>query len=231
MFVRKPVIAAALTGALVLPAAALADVIELPVPAPAGTPALTAACPTECEVLSKVTGYQNKTGATKGPMVATKSGRIVAWSVTLAKPNSKQVKYFTEELALGQAEANITVITPAKKLRSRVTQQGPAVKLEKYFGKTVQFPLTRSISIKKGQIVAFTTKTWAPMMAKNQPGTTSWRAAGRPKSKCTDQATFAQDFSQTQLNKTVQYACIYRNAQLLYGVTIVSNPPPDNTKD
>ena len=228
MFVRKPVIAAALTGALVLPAAALADVIELPVPAPAGTPALTAACPTDCVVLARVTGYQNKTGTAKGTMVATKSGRIVAWSVTLAKPNAAQLKYFTEESNLGAPEANITVLSAPKKLRSEVLQQGPAVKLDKYLGKTVQFPLTRTISVKKGSIIALTTKTWAPVMAVKQANTTSWRAS-RGKGQCDDET--GKDFSQITKGKTVQYRCLYRGVQLLYGVTIVSNPPPDNTKN
>lgn len=228
MFVRKPVIAAATTGALVLPAAALADVIELPVPAPAGTPALTAACPTDCVVLAKVTGYQNKTGTVGGPMVATKSGRIVAWSITLAKPNSDQIKFFKQESNLGDPEANITVLSKAKKLRSEVLQQSPVVKLDKYLGKTVQFPLTRTIAVKKGSIIALTTKTWAPVMAVNQANTTSWRAS-RGKGQCDDKS--GKDFSQVTTGKTVQYRCLYRGVQLLYSVTIISNPPPDNTKN
>ena len=51
------------------------------------------------------------------------------------------------------------------------------VKLEKYFGKTAQFPLERSIPVKKGYIVALTVPTWAPALALGFGKDTSWRAS------------------------------------------------------
>ena len=185
---------------------------------------LPSSCPADCVVLAKVTGYQAKVGTTTTPMVAPKSGRIVAWTLTLGKPNSTQKKFFEEESALGEATANFTVLRAKKRLKHEVVQQGPVVKLTKYFGKTVTFPLTRSISVKKGNVIALTTSSWLPIMAVNQPNTTSWRAS-RGKGKCKD--TSGKDYAQVTLKKTVQYACLYRGVQLLYSATIIPNPPKD----
>ena len=150
-------------------------------------------------------------------------GRIVAWTVTLGKPNSTQVKHFEETKALGASTANFTVLRPKKKLKHTVVQQGPTTTFTKYFGKTVTIPLTRTIAVRKGDVIALTSKSWIPVMAVNQPSTSSWRAS-RGKGKC-DDIESGKDYSQTKLKKTVQYACLYRGVQLLYSVTIVPNPP------
>ena len=51
------------------------------------------------------------------------------------------------------------------------------MKLEKYFGKTAQFPLATTIPVKKGDIVALTVPTWAPALALGFGNNTSWRAS------------------------------------------------------
>jgi hypothetical protein len=219
MLSRKKMLPAAVVAALAVPTAAIGAVALEP---GENTAKLTSACPADCVVLAKVTGYQAKTGTTSGPMVAAKSGRIAAWTVTLGTPNSTQKKFFESDSSLGEASANFTVLKPKKKLKYTVVQQGPTAKLTKYFGKTVTFPLVRTISVKKGQVIGLTTSSWAPVMAVNQPSTTSWRAS-RGKGKCDD--TSGKNYAQTKLKKTVQYSCLYRGVQLLYSVTIIPNPP------
>jgi hypothetical protein len=229
MTVRNKTIFAGLMVGLVLPAAALAEVIEVPKPpvTPPVTP-ITAACPTNCVVVAKVTGYQSKIGDVLAPMTVPKSGRIVAWSITLGKPSKKQISFFETDSALGPAEAHFTVIKPDKKgLISEVVTQGPSQQLGGYLGKTVQFPLERTIPVRRGQVIALTSSSWAPVMAVGQPTTTSWRAS-RPKKKCDD--TKGRDYSQRKDKQRAQYACLYRGVQLLYSVTIVSNAPkPDKS--
>jgi hypothetical protein len=174
-------------------------------------------------VVAKVTGYQSKVGETKSPMTVPKSGRIVAWTITLGKPGKKQITFFEDDSALGPAEAHFTVLKPDKKgLRAQVVTHGPNQSLGGYLGRTVQFPLEKSIPVKKGNVIALTSTSWAPVMAVNQPTTTSWRAS-RPKKKCDD--TQGRDYSQQKPKQRAQYACLYRGVQLLYSVTIISNPP------
>ena len=214
---KKTLLATAAVAALAVPTAAIGQVFEV-----GGNPTnLPASCPADCVVLAKVTGYQTKTGTTAGPMIAAKSGRIVAWTITLGKPNAEQLKFFQEESALGEAAGNFTVLRPKKKLRHTVVQQGPSTTFTKYFGKTITVPLTRTISVKKGDVIGLTTKSWLPVMAVNQPNSTSWRAS-RGKGKCDDTNG---SYAQTKTGKTVQYRCLYRGVQLLYSVTIVPNIP------
>jgi len=215
----NPVLATALAGAaLALPAAAGAEVIEIGKTDPAATPS----CPTRpCLAVSRTTGYQAKVGATRGLMTVPADGRIVAWTIALGKPGTKQTAFFDSKLG-GPASAQITVLNPRRKLRSRAVGQGELQKLAPYFGTTVQFPLKTTIPVKKGWVVALTVPTWAPALAVGLGGDTSWRAS-RGKGKCEDTGT---QTAQTGSNQLAQYYCLYRTARLTYSATLVTDPPP-----
>jgi hypothetical protein len=212
---RKALMAVA-GGCLAVPALAYAAIDDV------GTAGgdIAPACPAKpCLAVSRTTGFQAKVGDTRAVDEVTKDGRIVAWTITLGKPGKKQTKFFNDNLG-GEPAAQITVLRPGRKLHYRVMAQGEPQKLTRYFGQKVQFPLKRSIEVKKGYIVALTVPTWAPALAVNQPSTTSWRAA-RTKGKCSD---FDRQTAQTQDGKVAQWYCLYRTARLTYSATIVSTP-------
>jgi hypothetical protein len=222
MMRRLPAVtAAAALVALAVPATVLATEIEVgrtdgPQPAPA--------CPTSpCFAVSRTTGYQAKVGTKRGVMVIPADGRIVAWTITLGKPGKKQIAFFNSKLG-GAASAQITILNPRAKLRSRAVAQGEPQQLGPYFGSTVQFALQQSIPVKKGWVVALTTTTWAPALAVNLGTDTSWRAS-RGKGTCDD--TQSQT-AQTQPNQLAQYYCLYRTARLMYSATLITNPTPTN---
>ena len=211
---------AATTGAaLLLPAgahAALADIGKVagdePVPA----------CPqSPCLAISRTTGYQAKVGDVRPVDVVAEDGRLVAWTITLGKPGTRQTTFFNRNLG-GEASAQLTVLRPGRKLYHRVVAQGDVQKLQPYFGSTVQFALKESIPVKKGYVVALTVPTWAPALAVNQPGTTSWRATRR-KGGCND---FDAQTAQTRLNNITRAYCLYRTARLTYSATMVVDPQP-----
>ena len=97
-------------------------------------------------------------------MTIPKDGSIVAWTIGLGKPGKKQTTFFNDKLG-GEPQAQITVLNPRRKLRSRAVGQGDLQKLTPYFGTTVQFPLAKSIPVKKGWVIALTVPTWAPALA------------------------------------------------------------------
>ena len=217
---RRPLIALLATAAgaaLALPAAASAEIIEV-----GATPALTPpSCPTApCLAVSRTTGYQAKIGAARGVMTIPKNGRIVAWSIALGNPGAQQTSFFNQRLG-GQSEAQITIIDPHAKLRSRVVAQGQPKKLQPYFGSQPQFALTRSIRVHKGEVLALTVPTWAPALSVGLGPDTSWRAS-RGKGNCED--TSAQT-AQLRDNQLAQYFCLYRTARLTYTATLVSDSP------
>jgi len=183
-------------------------------------PEATASCPARpCLAFSRTTGFQAKIGERRGTHVIPRNGRIVAWTISLGKPGKKQQAFFEKKLG-GAASAQISVINPRRKLRYRALAQGEPQRLEPHFGTTVQFPLERSIPVKKGQVVALTTNTWAPALAVGLGGDTSWRAA-RGRGKCEDPET---QTAQTMPQQLAQYYCLYRTARLTYSVTLVSTP-------
>lgn len=205
-----------LAVAAVAPAGADAKIIELgqtttqPVPS----------CPTKpCLAVSRTTGYQVKVGETTDMFIAPRKGRIVAWSIILGDPTAKQVKFFNTTLG-GEPSAGITVFTPAKDLRGTTTAQSPVMKLADYLGETVQFPLERSLPIKKGQRVALTVPTWAPALAVGFGSDTSWRAS-RTKDQCDDTST---QTAITTLGAMTRFLCLYKTARLTYTVTMITDP-------
>lgn len=186
------------------------------------TPKTTPSCPgSPCLAVSRTTGFQVKVGSTTNILSAPRAGTIVAWTIQLGKPNATQIKYFNTNEG-GPAEAGIAILRPQTKpnLTYKLIAQSPPVKLEKYFGKTAQFPLETTIQVKKGDVVALTVPTWAPALALGFENTTSWRAS-RPKTSCSSTST---QTAQTSIGSNVQYYCLYRTARLTYSATLISTP-------
>ncbi len=212
-------------------AAGVAIAASLAVPAVAAPPiqelgefdqTVKGACPAKpCFAFSRTTGYQAKIGDSRSPMVAPADGRIVAFTVGLGKPGTKQTAYFEDRLG-GKPSLQVTILNPPKKLRSRAVAHSKAINPARYFGTTATFALKESVPVKKGQIVGLTSTTWAPVLQVNQPATTSWRAS-RNKGTCDD---VEAQTAQTAENQLARYYCLYKNVRLAYSATFIPNPTP-----
>jgi hypothetical protein len=220
---RRVLIAAVAAGAaLGAPGVAAAETIEVGQVPPASPPS----CPTRpCLAVSRTTGYQAKIGTTRNVVTIPKTGRIVAWTIALGNPGAQQTTFFNQRLG-GESEAQITILNPRRKLRSRVMAQGEPQKLQPYFGTVPQFALQRSIRVRKGWVVALTVPTWAPALAVGLGSDTSWRAS-RGRGKCED--TSAQT-AQLRADQLAQYFCLYRTARLTYSATLIADPPRPATQ-
>jgi hypothetical protein len=211
--------------ALILPAVAPATLTEVGVIGTT-TPATVPSCPgngptNPCLAVSRTTGFQVKVGNERNLLGAPRAGTIVAWTISLGDPNATQIKYFDTNEG-GPSEAGIAILAPQAKpnLTYKLVAQSPLVKLQPYFGKTVQFPLETTIPVKKGYVVALTVPSWAPALALGFANNTSWRAS-RPKSGCT---TTSSQTTQTTIGGAVQYYCLYQTARLTYSATLISTP-------
>lgn len=216
------VLAAAVAASLAVPALAAAALAEVGLVQ--GESAMPEpACPAKpCIAISRTTGYQVKVGAERDPHMVKADGRIVAWTIKLSKPGPKQIAYFKDKLG-GEASAQLTVFRPGNKLYARILAQGEPQQLAPYFGQTVQFPLEKSIPVKKGSVIGLSVPTWAPALANNQAGTVSWRAS-RPKGACDDFVT--PTAQSTKVNNITRFFCLYRTARITYSATVVSDPQP-----
>jgi hypothetical protein len=104
---------------------------------------------------------------------------------------------------------------------ARVVTQSPPQQLQPYFGTTVQFPLDRTLNVRKGYVIALTVPTWAPALTGLSRDGSAWRAS-RPLTGCADTVT---QTAQTHLKALARYRCQYR-ARLTYSATLITRPRP-----
>jgi hypothetical protein len=210
--------AVACAATLAVPGAASAKITEIGA-LPGG---VRGGCPENCQAVSRTTGYQAKVGPDRALYQAPADGRIVAWTIALGKPGPKQTAFFTERLG-GESQAALVILAPDKKLARQVVAKAPLQTLTDYFGTIVQFPLDRSLPVKKGQYIGLTVPSWAPALQIGLGSDTSWRAS-RPADSC------VAGPAQTALVGTrasARFACLFRTARLTYSATFISTPTKD----
>ena len=215
-------IAASATLALLAPGAASARIIELG----ATTNPTAPSCPSSpCLAVTRTSGFQFTTGGRRNPFKVSRTGRIVAFTLTLGSPTKKQIQFFDQQSG-GSARARIAVLKPVKSKKPgqvlyQLNAQTNDFPLEKFFGKTVQFPLYTSLLVKKGYQVALTVPTWAPVLSvSGLDNGFSWRSS-RVKPCSTNPE---RQPPQTAPGSTRQYFCTYRPARLTYSATMVTSP-------
>jgi hypothetical protein len=211
----KRLVTAALTVLVAAPAVASADVKELG----EMTSDVHGSCPVSCTAVSRTTGYQVKVGPDRTLYQAPADGRIVAWTVALGKPGPKQTAFFNKGLG-GVSRAAVVVLAAGKKLSNTVVAKSRLVELQPYFGTTVEFPLDASLPIKKGQYVALTVPTWAPLLQIGLGNDTSWRSS-RPVKSCLDVSTQS---ALVGSHSFATFGCLYRTARLTFSATFIPTP-------
>jgi hypothetical protein len=187
---------------------------------------------TPCRVEGHVSGFQAIADGVAKPYEAPFEGKIVAWSITLAKPSTKETDTTTNEVGffnefLGQpSEARIGVLRPVEgsnPAKYTLVRQSPLEILNPYFGTTPIFALEHPLTVLKGQVVALTIPTWAPMFAFNVSADNTWRGSRLPE-HCASKEDIQGGHPQQGVGKTKTYGCYYSNARLLYTATLVKKP-------
>jgi hypothetical protein len=187
---------------------------------------------TPCRVEGHVTGFQAIAGGIAKPYEAPFEGKVVAWSITLAKPSTVETETTTNEVGffnefLGTpSEARIGILRPiegSKPPQYKLVRQSPIEVLSPYFGSTPIFALEHPLTVLKGQIVALTIPTWAPMFAFNVSAENTWRGSRVPE-HCASKEDIQSGHPQQGVGKVKTYGCYYSNARLLYTATLVKKP-------
>lgn len=185
-----------------------------------------------CRVEGHVSGYQVKAGGIDNPYEVPFDGKIVAWSITLAKPSRTDTDTTTNEVGffdefLGKpSQARIGILRPvedSKPPKYTLVRQSPLEILNPYFGSTPIFALDHPLSVLRGQVVALTVPTWAPMFAFNVSEEDTWRGS-RLEDHCASKEDIQGGHPQQGVGKVKTYGCFYSNARLLYTATLVKKP-------
>jgi hypothetical protein len=185
-----------------------------------------------CRVEGHVTGFQTAAGGVSQPYEAPFDGKVVAWSITLARPSRKETDSTANEVGffnglLGKpSEARIGILRPvtgSKPPQFTLVRQSPIEELNHYFGRRVIFALEHPLTVLRGQVVALTVPTWAPMFAVNVSGQNTWRGSRKAK-HCASRADIQGGHPQQGVGKKKTYGCRYSNARLIYTATLVKQP-------
>ncbi len=187
---------------------------------------------TPCRVEGHVTGFQSIADGVARPYEAPFEGKIVAWSITLAKPSTAETKTTTDEVGFfndflgAPSQARIGVLRPIEETKPpeyKLVRQSPLEVLNPYFGSTPVFALEHPLTVLKGQVVALTIPTWAPMFAFNVSADNTWRGSRLPE-HCSSKEDIQNGHPQQGVGKIKTYGCYYSNARLLYTATLVKKP-------
>lgn len=187
---------------------------------------------TPCRVEGHVTGFQSIADGLARPYEAPFEGKIVAWSITLAKPSTVETKTTTNEVGFFNdffgtpSQARIGVLRPVEDTnppKYKLVRQSPIEILDPYFGTTPVFALDHPLTVLKGQVVALTIPTWAPMFAFNVSAENTWRGSRLP-GQCISREAIQGGHPQQGVGKIKTYGCYYSEARLLYTATLVKKP-------
>jgi hypothetical protein len=184
-----------------------------------------------CVAAVRMTGYQGRaSGGPKNPYYIRRDGLLVAFTLQLAKPTAEEVKFFNDNFGT-PSTARLSVLrrgtTRKTRLDHRLIAQSDTFELDRYFGSKPTFVFDKPIPVKKGNWIAITVPTWAPLLSTNLARTNWWRSS-RAKGACEPPKSLRQ-FAMEDLREVNVFGCTYNSARLLYTATYVpsnhiSNP-------
>jgi hypothetical protein len=220
-----------------LPASAAAMIMELGATA---TPLVAPTCPkgvapAQCTIiLTRATALETIKDTVAYPTTVKKAGRIVAFTVGLSalssNPTTAQsdVKFLDTTYG-GDAQVAITVLKPVGPKSQRnwqVVAESPLVDVQPYLGQIAQFSLTTTLPVVRGETIALTTPTWAPVLSIDL--STSHFAYRQSRGRnCNSPPSTSQ--AQVTVGQSTRYVCDYPGTRVEYSATEVTNPVPTTT--
>jgi hypothetical protein len=173
----------------------------------------------------------------KHPFRVQRDGKLVAWAVDLGKPlkeGRNRLGTLFENKEFGkQPTGRIAVLKHKDKLSYKLRGQSPTMGLGGVLGRKQIFTLDKPLSVRKGDIVAFTSPTWTPNFRSRglSRKDDQWRAS-RTKDNCalppdpTEKQIrrFARrSHPQQKVGSVHSYECLYTHGRLLYWAYFVPN--------
>ena len=196
----------------------------------------TGSCPI---ILTETTALETLSNATAYPTTAAHNGRIVAFTVTPAavtaadingtaatkttpaQPGLNATYGGASEVAITVLKVSSTKLLPGLRVY-KVVAESPLFKLQPYFGHLVQFVLNDSLPIAKGELVALTVPTWAPLLSVDLARTQfAWRA-----SRTSGCLSYTVQTAQLLLGDSTEYKCYFNATRVEYTATEITLPVP-----
>jgi hypothetical protein len=220
-----------------LPAAADATIVEL---GATTSPLLAPVCPkgvpaSQCTIiLTRATALETIRDNTAYPSTVKQTGRIVAFTVGLSSLSSnastaQSDTQFLDKTYGGDPQVGITVLKRVGKKTAwtwQVVAQTPLVDVQPYLGQVAQFPLTTTIPIVRGEALALTTPTWAPVLSIDLSTSHFAYRQSRARNCFVPPTTSA---AQVSVGQSSAYGCDYPGTRVEYSATEATSPVPTTT--
>ncbi|HTU85877.1 MAG TPA: hypothetical protein VMF57_09905 [Solirubrobacteraceae bacterium] len=230
-------IAGALALCAVVPATAGATITEL---GATTSPLVAPTCPkgvasSQCTIiLTRATALETIRDDIAYPTTVKQAGRLVAFTVGLSSLSTSATTAQSDTSYLdktygGDAQVGITVLKRVGKKTAwtwEVVASSPLVDVQTYLGQVVQFPLLASIPVVRGEVVALTTPTWAPVLSIDL-STHNFAYRQSRSQNCFHPPSTSQ--AQVTAGASAKYVCDYPGTRVEYSATEVSNPVPTST--
>lgn len=205
-----------------------------------GTPLVAPSCPpgvapANCNIiLERVTALATIRDGVSYPTKATKSGRIVSFSVGLSKLSSntssrQQDISFLNTKYGGDTQVAIAVLKHVGKggQKWQVVEESSYFHVVRFLGSVAQIPLVKSLYIRPGEAVALTTPTWAPVLSIDVPKNKFAYRQSRSGTAKQCGVAGAQNRAQ-KVGQTTNYNCKEAGTRIEYSATEVTYPVATN---
>lgn len=220
-----------------LPASAAATISEL---GATTSPLVAPTCPkgvaaSQCTIiLTRATALETIRDDIAYPSTVKQVGRLVAFSVGLSALSSsattaKSDVQFLDKTYGGDAQIQITVLKlvgPKSNREWQVVESSPLVDVQPYLGEVAQFSLTTTLPVVRGETVALTTPTWAPVLSIDL-STHNFAYRQSRSHNCNNPPSTSQ--AQATIGASTRYVCDYPGTRVEYSATEVTNPVPTTT--
>jgi hypothetical protein len=227
-------------GLALLPGTASAAMVEL---GATPTPTIAPVCPkntslADCKiVLAHTTAIEAMSDSMVNPVRVNQEGFIVSFSVGLSRlvPQPKQRASIIQGLNStygGSPELQLTVLKPGPKNSYTVAAESPVYPVLPFLGRVLNQPLGTppkftaftALHVVRGELVALTVPTWAPVLSLDLPHTEFAYRQSR-NSGCGSPPT--TQTAQTRTSQTAQYSCYYTGTRVEYTATeFIEVKPP-----
>jgi hypothetical protein len=203
--------------------------------------ATVAATETDCAiVLTKTTAYETLSDGTADPTLITTPGVIDSFTLGISGLVIQGATLSSELKTLntnwgGPPSAQLTVLRPVASsggVRWAVAAQSPVMPLAAYLNGVVEFPLIAPIPVVKGEVLAITVPTWAPILtfglstkdfSYTQSHTQIITGTGTAK-KSSCETTATTTLAQLTLGDQAQYTCAFQGTRVEYTALEVTAP-------
>jgi hypothetical protein len=236
----KRALVAAVAGvlaALLAPGAAIAADVPVGVTA---SPLVAPTCPANaqgsaCEiVLTQVTAYETLRDGVANPDMVKQSGVIVSFDLGLAGTSliTPAVLASLDKTYGGPPEVQLTVLRPVGTPTApafRVAAQSSVFQLRPELGTVADFPLIEPLPVVRGEMLAVTVPTWAPVLSFELSTTQFAYAQSRSQvikagvSSC--DTTGGANLAQVAVGSLSSYGCSYPGTRIEYSALEITTPP------